>query len=317
MKKYELIIIGGGPAGAAAGVYAARKRIKSLLIADEYGGQSMVSPDVQNWIGIVSLSGIELAKKLEEHLKAYAQGVLEFKENVKVAKVFQLKKTSEKGGPVFEVETDKGEKCEARAVIVASGARRRKLNVKGAEEFDNKGIVYCASCDAPLFKDQDVVVIGGGNAGLEAAEQLIAYAKSIYILELGPKFKGDEITQKRVFANPKVTPIENAKTLEIKGDNFVSGLLYKDTKTGEEKELAVEGVFVEIGSIPNTDFVKGFLKLNEYGEIVIDHKNSRTSVEGIWAAGDVTDQPYKQNNISMGDAVKALEDAYVWLQGGK
>lgn len=314
---HDLIIIGGGPAGVAAGVYAARKKIKTLLITVDYGGQSEVSPDVQNWIGIVSMPGLELAERIEKHLKAYAQDVLEFQEGAKATKVSQLKNADEPDGPLFRVETDQGDGFEARAVILTAGSSRRKLKVEGAEEFDNKGIVYCASCDAPLFKDKDVVVIGGGNAGLEAAEQLTAHAKSIHILEFGPEFKGDPVTRDRLFANSKVTPVTNAETTKIKGDKFVSGLAYKDRQTGEVHELPVQGVFVEIGSLPNTDMVKDLCEMNTYDEVIIDHKTARTSVEGIWAAGDATDQPYKQNNISMGDAVKALEDVYIWLQARK
>lgn len=315
---YDLIIVGGGPAGVAAGVYAARKRIKSLLITYDYGGQSMVSLDVQNWIGIVSISGFDLAQALEKHVKAYADDVLEFNEGVRVTGITQILKADEEGGPKFSVATSDGSTHEARALIIGVGSRRRKLEVKGAEEFDNKGIVYCASCDAPLFKDKNVAVIGGGNAGLESAEQLTAYAKSIHIFEFGPEFRGDELTRERLFANSAVTPHVNAETVEIKGDNFVTGLVWKDRATGEmQKELAVQGVFVEIGSIPNTEMVKGLCELNKYGEIVIDHKTSRTSIEGIWAAGDASDQPYKQNNISMGEAVVALEDVYLWLQKRK
>lgn len=306
---YDLIIIGGGPGGIAAGVYAARKRLKSLLLTEEIGGQSVVSADIQNWIGIPSMSGLEMAEKLEEHLKKYADDVLELREGVRVVNVENVSDE-----PTFRVTLEKGDAFESRAVIVASGSRRRKLNVPGAEEFDGKGIVYCASCDAPLFKDKDVVVIGGGNAGLEAADQLRAYAKSIHVLEYAPDFKGDPVTRERVFKDPKVTPVTNAELLEVKGNNFVTGLVYKDRVSGERKELSAGGIFVEIGSIPNSEMVKDLVEVDQRGEIVIDHKTCRTSVEGIWAAGDVTDQPYKQNNISMGDAVKALEDAYVWLQ---
>jgi len=307
---YDLIIIGAGPAGAAAGVYAARKRIRSLLITVDYGGQSVVSPDVQNWIGTVALPGTDIAKRLEKHLKAYADDVLDIKEGTKVTAV-------EKKGDLFAVTTDKGDTYETKAVIVASGAYRRKLDVKGAEQYDGRGVMYCASCDAPLFKDKDVAVVGGGNAGLEAAEQLIAYAKSIHILQRDAEFTGDSITQERVFKNEKVTPLTQAETIEIKGDAMVTSLVYRDGETDEEKELQVQGVFVEIGSIPNTDFLKGLCDLDEQGEIVIDHQTARTSQDGIWAAGDVTDVPYKQNNISMGDGVKALEDCYLWLQGKK
>lgn len=304
---YELIIVGGGPAGSAAAVYAARKKIKSLLVTDSWGGQSSSSPDIQNWIGIVSVSGVELAKKVEEHAKAYAGDVLEFDEG---SKVVGLKKKDS----VFEVKTDKGNTYEARSVIVASGGRRKKLNIPGAEKFEGMGVVYCASCDAPLFKDKEVAVIGGGNAGLESAQQLLAYASRIYILEYEEAFKGDSTTRENVFKDPKVVPIVMAEPIEISGNKFVSGLKYKDRKIGEQKELEVQGVFVEIGSIPNTEFAKGLADQNKYGEISIDHKTARTSLEGIWAAGDCTDQPYKQNNISMGDAVKAVEDLYLWLK---
>ena len=304
---YELIIIGGGPGGAAAGVYAARKRLKTLLIAEEIGGQSIVSQDIQNWIGIIQMTGLEMAEKLEEHLKAYAEDVLELKIGDEANAV-----TKDKDG--FRVATDGGEFFTAQAVIITAGAHRRKLDIPGAQEFDGKGVVYCASCDAPLFKDKAVAVIGGGNAGLETAEQLLAYASKITILEFGEEYKGDRITRDRVFQSDKVTPLTNVEAKEIKGEQFVSGLVFKDRKSGETTELAVEGIFVEIGSIPSTEMLKDLLELDRGGHIVIDHKTSRTSVTGIWAAGDITDQPYKQNNISMGDAVKALEDAYVWLK---
>lgn len=314
MEKYELAIVGGGPGGVAAGVYAARKKIKTVIIAEDFGGQSTESIDIQNWIGFVSITGLELAKKLKEHLKAYADNVLSIKEGVKIVRLSQKISAKDKQGPEFEIETNKRDVFLAKAVIVASGARRRRLEVKGSDKYEGKGIVYCASCDAPLFAEKDVAVIGGGNAGLEAAEQLTAYANKIYILEFSSEFKADPITKERVFANSKVIPITEAETVEIKGDNFVNELVYKDRATKEIKELSVQGIFVEIGSIPNTDFLKGLCDLNNHGELIIDHKNSRTSVEGIWAAGDCTDQPYKQNNISMGDAVKALEDVYLWLQ---
>lgn len=311
---YELIIVGGGPAGVAAAVYAARKRIKTLLITESFGGQSTDSADIQNWIGIVSMSGVELAERLEKHLQAYADDVLELKSRVRATKITQLKKVGEQGGPLFEVETDDGGKYQSRIIIFALGSRRRKLQVKGADKFEHKGIVYCASCDAPLFRDRDVAVVGGGNAGVEAAEQLTAYAKTIHIFELGPEFRADKLTQDRVFKDAKVTAHTNAETFEIKGDNMVAALVWKDKESGQTQEIPVQGVFVEIGSIPNTEPLKGLVEMNKYGEIVIDHKTSRTSLEGIWASGDATDQPYKQNNISMGDAVKALEDAYLYLQ---
>jgi len=314
---YDLIIIGGGPAGAAAGVYAARKKIRSLLITKDWGGQSKVSPDVQNWIGIKNISGLELAKQIEEHVKAYAENVLDFDEGSLVVKVSQIKDAPDKDSLLFEIETDKGKKYQTRTIIIASGASRKKLNIPGADKFESRGVVYCASCDAPLFKDKQVAVIGSGNAGLETAQQLLTYCSKIYVLEFQDEFIGDSITREALFKNEKVLPIASAEIIEIKGDNLVSSLVYKNRKTGEEKEIEVQGVFVEIGSLPNTDFIKDFVKTNKYGEITIEHKTGKTSIEGIWAAGDATDQPYKQNNISMGDAVKALEDLYIWLQKKK
>lgn len=304
---YDLIIIGGGPGAAAAGVYAARKSIRTLLILKEWGGQSKVSADIQNWIGTISISGLELTKNLEDHVKAYANKVVDFDEGSLVAKVTPVSKNK------FEVVTDKGKKYETKSVIIASGSRRRKLTVPKAEQLEAKGIVYCATCDGPLFKDKIVAVIGGGNAGLETAQQLSTYVSKIYILEYNGQFRGDAVTREKVLNNPKVTPLLGAETIEVKGDQFVTGLVYQDRKSGEKKELAVQGIFVEIGSMANSDFVKGVVDTNNYGEIIINHKTCRTSVEGIWAAGDVTDQPYKQNNISVGEAVKALEDLYRWL----
>jgi alkyl hydroperoxide reductase subunit F len=202
----------------------------------------------------------------------------------------------------------------SRTILIASGSSRRKLKVKGAEKFEGKGVVYCASCDGPLFTGMDVAVIGGGNAGFDTASQLLAYAKSVTLLEASDSFKAEAITLEKVLTDPKMRAITNVEILEIKGEKFVSGLLYKDKTTGEEKNLPIQGIFVEIGSTPATDFAKDILKLNEFGQIVIDHKTQRTSISGIWAAGDCTDVLYHQNNIAAGDGVKAIEDVYLWLQ---
>lgn len=301
---YDLLIVGGGPAGVAAGVYAARKRIPSLLLTKEWGGQSVVSPDIQNWIGTVSVSGSGLAKMLEDHVRAYADDILDIEENI-------AKSISKSKRGTFIIDTENGTKYEGKAVLVCSGSRRRKLKVSGAEEFDNKGISYCASCDAPLFRDKDVVVVGGGNAGFEAALQLLSYANSVTLLEQGDEFKADPVTVEKVLKNPKMKALTGVEVVEIKGDAFVSSIVYK--KDGEQ-ELKVGGVFISIGAIPNSDFVKDLIDFNNYGEIIVDHKTQRSSLLGIWAAGDVTDVLYKQNNISCGDAVKALEDIYLWLQ---
>jgi len=302
---YELVIVGGGPAGVAAGVYAARKKIKVAIIAETFGGQSSVSADVQNWIGTKSIPGFEFGKMLEDHLKA--QEDIEIIEGDLVSSV-----EKSKGG--FILKTKEGKELETKTVFVASGSRRKKLGVPGESEFDGKGVVYCSTCDAPLFKDKTVAVVGGGNAGLEAVIDLFPYAKKIYILEFNGEIRGDASTKEKVENDPRVEIILGAETTEIFGEQFVTGLKYKDRHSGEMKELELGGVFVEIGAIPNTDFVKDVVELNKLGEIVVDHKTQRSSVTGIWAAGDASDVLYKQNNISMGDAVKALEDAYLYLQ---
>lgn len=304
---YDLIIVGGGPAGTAAGVYASRKRLKTLLITKEWGGQSTVSPDIQNWIGTPHISGSDLAKTLSEHLRAYADEVLTIKEKSWVTKI-------EKNDDGFSVTLDDGSIEKTRSILVASGSKRRQLTVPGADVFENKGLTYCASCDGPLFVGMDVAVIGGGNAGFETAAQLLAYAKSVTLLHHGEKFKADPVTIDHVLEYPNMKAIAGAETLAILGDKFVSGLRYKDTASGTEHELPVSGVFVEIGMIPNTDFVKDILPLDEYGRVKIDPWTQKTEVPGVWAAGDCTNIKYHQNNISAGDAVRALEDIYVTLK---
>ncbi|MCH7529696.1 FAD-dependent oxidoreductase [Patescibacteria group bacterium] len=307
IMNYDLVIIGGGPAGVGAGVYASRKHLKTVLITNEWGGQSTVSDDIQNWIGTISLSGAELATKLKEHLSAYAEDIVTIVEGECVERVEKVD-----GG--FKVKTNKGNEFNSKTVFIGSGAHRKKLEVPGAAEFDQKGLTYCASCDGLLFKDMDVVVIGGGNAGFETAAQLLAYTKSVTLLNRGPEFKADPVTVKKVLENPKMKAILNAVTLEIKGDKFVTGLTYKDKDSEEKHELVAKGIFVEIGLVPTTGFVKDLVKLDDYGRIEIDPRNQKTSVEGVWAAGDSTNELYHQNNIAAGDAVKALEDIYNHLR---
>ncbi len=308
---YQLIIIGGGPAGAAAGVYAARKQIKTLLITDSWGGQSTESVGIQNWIGTVEISGIDFGKSLREHVKHYAGNFVDIKDSEKVESILPSPSQGEgQGVRSFKVRTSKGEYV-SRAVLIATGSTRRKLDIPGAKEYENKGIVYCASCDGPLYAGQDVAVIGGGNAGFESASQLLAYCNSVTLLNRSETFRADPITVEAIRKNPKMTILENSIPTEVRGDQFVSALKYKNTKTGEEKELPVTGVFVEIGLIPTTWFAeKSGVEMNEIKQIKVDPRNQRTSVEGIWAAGDCTDGLFHQNNIAAGDAVKALEDIY-------
>jgi NADH-dependent peroxiredoxin subunit F len=303
---FDLLIIGGGPAGCAAAVYASRKRIKSLLLAYEFGGQSTVSGDIQNWIGSPHISGDDLGKSLEAHVREYAGDVLEVVKGERATSI--IKKEN-----MFEVVTDSGKAFMARAVLIASGSGRRKLMVPGADKYEHKGITYCASCDGPLFSDQDVVVIGGGNAGFETAAQLLAYCKSVTLLHYKNEFKADEITVRKVLANPKMKGILNAELIEVYGGNFVEGLKYVNKSTGEIEDIKTSGIFVEVGQIPNTNFAESFIELNSLKKIPVDPMNQRTHVDGVWAAGDCTNGLFHQNNIAAGDAVKALEDIYLWL----
>lgn len=307
---YDLAIIGGGPAGVAAGVYAARKRLNTVLIAEAFGGQSTDSIGVENWIGTQKISGLDLANALEAHLRAYAGNVVDIKLGERATKVEKKDKT-------FVITTPKGS-YEARAVLAASGGSRRKLEVPGAAEFENKGLTYCASCDGPLFAGQDTVVVGGGNAGFESAVQLLAYAKSVTLVHRGSEFsKADPSTVEAVLKHPNMKVITDSSPIEIKGDGFVNGVIIKNSKTGATQEIPAGGVFIEIGMIPSTDYLKGLVELDEFNRVKTNPKNQHASVDGVWAAGDCTDELYHQNNIAAGDAVKALEDIYYWLKAAK
>lgn len=304
---YDLIIIGGGPAGISAGVYASRKQLKTLFVSKEFGGQSIVSPDIQNWIGTPHISGDELAKALEAHLKEYAGDIVEIR-------VPETATGIAKTDDGVSVTLENGETHEARALLITSGSGRRKLPVPGAEEFDQKGLTYCATCDGPLFSGRDVAVIGGGNAGFETAAQLLAYTKSVTLLHRGEQYKADPVTVEKVLAHENMTGILNAQTTEVVGDQFVTGLKYKIGEDGEEQVLEVGGIFVEIGLVPNTQFLGDLLELDDYKRVAIDPWTQQTSAPNIWAAGDCTNVKYHQNNISSGDAVRAVEDIYVHLK---
>lgn len=301
---HDLIIIGGGPAGCAAGVYAARKLLKTYLITETFGGQSIDSVDIQNWIGTPHISGPDLAKSMEAHVREYAGDAVTIVTAERVAKI-------EKIGGGFTATTESGKTFDAKTVLIATGGRRRALEVPGADRFEHKGLTYCASCDGPLFSGQDVFVIGGGNAAFETAAQLLAYTKSVTLLSRS-EFRADPVTMQTVCANPHMKAIAMAETLEILGDKFVTGIRYKD-KDGEH-EAKTGGIFVEIGLVPSTDYAEGVVELDKVKRVVIDPRNQRTSVEGIWAAGDCTNELYHQNNIAAGDAVKALEDIYLYLK---
>ncbi len=307
---YDLAIIGGGPAGVAAGVYAARKRLKTVLIAETIGGQSIDSVGIENWIGTPKISGLDLSKSFETHLRTYADDTLDVNLGERALKI-------EKAGEEFSVQTSKTIH-KAKAVLITSGGMRRKLEIPGAKEFENKGLTYCASCDGPLFAGQDTVVIGGGNAGFETAAQLLAYAKSVTLIHRSAEFnKADLLTVEAVLKYPNMKTLRNSQPVEIKGSEFVSSVVVKNTVSGVQSEIPTAGVFVEIGMLPSTNFVKGLVELDEFNRIKVNAKNQHTSVDGIWAAGDCTDELYHQNNIAAGDAVKALEDIYFWLKANK
>lgn len=304
---YDLIILGGGPAGAGAAVYSARKLLKTAIITKEFGGQSTVSETIYNWIGTKEISGNDLAKNLEDHVKNYSGQFLDIFEGEEVEKI-------EKENDYFVVKTKRQKEFKTKSVIVATGSSRRKLTIEGSLAFENKGITYCATCDGPLFSEMDVAVVGGGNAGFETAMQLLAYCKSVTLLESGDCMKADKITIEKVMAYPNFRCFKNIELVKVEGNKFVESLTYKDKETKEEKTIQVSGIFVEIGQTPNTLFIKDLVKINDCGKIVVDPVTQRTSVDGIWAAGDCTDGKYNQNNIAVGDAVKALEDAYIWLK---
>ena len=304
---YDLAIIGGGPAGVAAGVYAARKKIKTVLITEHFRNQSAVSENIQNWIGTISISGEKLALNLEQHIKSYSKDI-DIKEN---ETVIELSKNSNGS---FKIITNKKNEYASKTVLVASGSIRRRLKVEGAEKFENKGITYCTTCDGPMFTNMDVAVIGGGNSAFESASQLSAYTKSVTIIQRSD-FRADPVTIKKVLSNPKVRGIPNANIIKITGDKFVKSIIYKDKDTEKEAEFPVSGIFVEIGADPSVEYLKNsILKLNDKQEVIVDPKTQKTSEKGIWSAGDCTDSLYKQNNIAVGDAIKALEDIYRFLK---
>lgn len=301
---FDLAIIGGGPAGVAAGVYAARKRLKTIFITEFFGGQSTESASIENWIGTKNIPGPDFGKALEEHLRSYTGDSVEVKVGARVTNI-----SKSEGG--FKVATTDNFYT-AKTVLITTGSMRKKLDIPGAKEFENKGITYCASCDGPLFTNQDVAVIGGGNAAFETAAQLLAYAKSVTLINRSEKFRADEITVQKVLSHPNMKAVKNVVLKEIKGTKFVDSLVYEED--GAEKQIAITGIFVEIGLVPTTDFVKELIPLNKYGQIPVDPRTQRTEVDGIWAAGDSTDGLYHQNNIAAGDAIKALENIYLYLR---
>jgi alkyl hydroperoxide reductase subunit F len=298
---YDLIIIGGGPGGVAAGIYAARKKLKAAVVADNFTGQSFNAIEIHNWIGTKKISGYELSKSLEEHLRAQ-EGIEIIEDRVSSVK---------KKDNIFVVETAAGKVLETKTVLVVSGSHRKRMDVPGEKELIGRGVAFCSTCDAPLYGGKTVAVVGAGNAGLEAVLDLATYADKIYLLARS-EMKGDKVTQDKVLAEPKVQVLNNVSIQEVLGKEFVTGLKYLDTGDNQVKELKVDGIFVEIGALPNSDIVKDLVALSPRGEIIVD-RDQKASLLGIWAAGDVSDVKFKQNNISAGDAIKAVLDIDVYL----
>jgi len=301
---YDLIIIGGGPAGVTAGIYAARQKIKTLLITKDFGGQiALKAVNIENWPGIKEISGLDLTCSFEEHLRKYEVDIA--KDEVrKVAK-------TDKG---FSVLTVSQKTFEAKTIILASGADARPLEIPGEKEFLGKGVSYCTVCDAAMFAGKIVAVIGGGNAGLEGAVALAQWAEKVYILEYGEKINADIANQQRIKKIAKIEILTNVQAKEVKGDKFVDCLVYSDKKTGEEKVLKVKGVFIEIGRQPATSFVKGLVDFNEKDEIKVDPFTGQTSTPGLFAAGDADNVPYKQIVVAAGEGCKAALSVYGYLQ---
>ncbi|MFA5866735.1 MAG: FAD-dependent oxidoreductase [Actinomycetota bacterium] len=302
---YDVAILGAGPAGMTAAVYCARKQLKILLLTENVGGQALWSSAVENYLGYEYISGADLVAKFEEHLKKFPMEM-----------VYQPAIKVERSGKTFKMTGRDGAQYSARAVIVASGKIPRELGTAGEAEFRGRGITYCATCDAPLFAGKDVAVVGGGNSGLDAAIQLMQLSPKVYVIELGPKLPADETYIAKVKAAPNVAILVNSQIVEISGDIMVEAAKVLNRVTGEERILAVGGIFVEIGLLPNSGPVAGLVKTNERGEIIVD-KTGRTSLPGVFAAGDVTDVPDKQIIVAAGEGAKAALSAYDFLIRGE
>jgi len=298
---YDLIIIGGGPAAVSAGIYAARKKLKTLLICKDWSGQASLAPLVENYPGFEAISGNDLVSKFISQLK---KNELEIKEGLEVKEVGLTDKKD------VEVKTNNGD-FQSKTLIIATGRHSKKTGLLNEEKFIGKGISYCATCDAPLFKDKQVAVIGAGNSGANIALDLTSYAAKVYLL--GRRMKADEFLQEKIKKSSKIEVITNVSVKEFKGDEFIKELVYQEQDSGKDKELAVDGIFMAVGSVANSSFVKNVVELNKQGEIKIDKEN-RTSQPNIFAAGDVTDINHKQIVIAAGEGAKAALNVYEYIK---
>lgn len=300
---YDLIIIGGGPAGISAGIYSARQNIKTLLVAKGFGGQmARKAVNINNYLGFEEISGMDLMKKFEDQLRK--QPI-----DIEIGAVRKVEKSED----VFKVLVEEKEFL-SKAVIIASGADPRPLEIPGEKEFIGKGVSYCTICDGPLFANKTVAVVGGGNSGFEVAIALSVFVKNIYLLESSSEIKADESNQEKAKKTNKIEVITSAMPQEIKGDKFVKSLVYKNKESEKIEELAVEGIFVEIGSQPATSFVKDLVDFSQRDEIMIDPKNNQTKTPGLFAAGDVSNVSFKQIIIAAGEGAKAALSAQKYIQ---
>lgn len=299
---YDVLLIGGGPAGLSAAIYLARQKLNVAMFTGELGGQVAWSADIENYLGLHQLTGVQLVQRFQKHLNDYRK-ILDIKENEKVQRVERVN-----GG--FRAVTGKGIH-EGRAVLIATGSEHRILSVPGEKEFLNKGVTYCATCDAPLFKDKIVYIIGGGNSAMDAALFVEKYAKEVRLLTINPELKGDVLMKKSILSNPRISVIPNAKTLRFEGKGRLERIVFQ-TPEGE-RSVQADGAFIEIGLAPNSDLID-FVEKNRWHEIVVDKRNA-TNVEGVFAAGDVTDVTEKQIAVSVGEGSKAALSVIKYLQG--
>lgn len=303
---YEVLIVGSGPAGASAAVYAARKGIRTGLIGERFGGQVLDTVDIENYISVPKTEGAKLAAALKVHVEDYTADVIDNQS------ITALIPATEPGG-LHQLQTASGATLKARSVIISTGARWRNMGVPGEQEYRTKGVTYCPHCDGPLFKGKSVAVIGGGNSGAEAAIDLAGVVEHVTLLEFAPELKADAVLQQKLRSLANVDIIVNAQTTEVLGDGSkVTGLQYKDRVSGELHTLTLAGIFVQIGLLPNTQWLKGTLDLNPMGEIVVDARNE-TSIKGVFGAGDCTTVPYKQIIIAAGEGAKASLSAFDYL----
>lgn len=300
-KEYDVLVVGGGPAGASAAIYAARKGIRTAIVAERFGGQVMDTMGIENLIGTKYTEGPKLVASLEEHVKEYPVDI----HNLQRAKSIKRDK-------MIEVELESGATLKSKTVIIATGARWRNLGVPGEAEFKNRGVAYCPHCDGPLFKGKHVAVIGGGNSGVEAAIDLAGIVKHVTVFEFMPTLKADQVLQDRLNSLPNVTVMKNVQVKEITGSDKVNGITYIERDTQQEQHLSLDGVFVQIGLVPNTDWIGDNLERTRFGEIVVDGHGS-TDMPGVFAAGDCTNVPYKQIIISMGSGANAALGAFDYL----